>query len=77
MRPKPDWDRFEALGAEVERLQAAGLWTEAEFRRVLKETEEAIGDAGEGTECVLNHAEPEWLERLDAEITPSSVAPGG
>jgi hypothetical protein len=49
--------------AEVERLQSAGQWTEREFLRLLGELEAAIGNAGEGTEMILNHAEPAWLER--------------
>ncbi len=65
MPSSPNWKRFRELGAELSELKASGKWDEKSFRRILAETEAAIGRAGEGAECVLIHAEPEWLDRLD------------
>jgi HPt (histidine-containing phosphotransfer) domain-containing protein len=61
---EPDWDKLQAISAEVERLQQAGQWTEEAFKRLWIEALEAVGDEGDELEPLLVQAKAEWKEGL-------------
>jgi hypothetical protein len=58
---EPDWERFQALSAEIGELVAAGTWDKAAFERVLKDGKKAAAGHEELLEFILNHADPAWL----------------
>jgi hypothetical protein len=58
---EPDWERLEALGAEIKKLKAADQWDKEAFDRIYAEGVKAANGHGEFLEFIANQADEDWL----------------
>lgn len=60
-----DIDKLRAIGAEIQRLQDEGRWTEAQFQRLWAEGKAAANGQSGAMEFILaSAAEDAWIEVL-------------
>jgi hypothetical protein len=56
---EPDWEKLREIGAEIQALQAAGTWTDAEFDQMFKRGVEACNGQTSELEFIVQQSPSE------------------
>ena len=58
---EPGWKRLRIIAGEMDLLITCGIWTKAEYLRLLEDARVASPDFPQALEFLVNKADPSWL----------------